>query len=77
VATVVSHDSVIGDHATLSPGVLVNGAVTVGEGAFLGTGAIVTPGRTIGPWAVVGAGAVVVHDVPKGTTASGVPARWT
>jgi sugar O-acyltransferase (sialic acid O-acetyltransferase NeuD family) len=77
VAAVVSHDSVIGDHATLSPGVLVNGSVTLGEGAFLGTGAIVTPGRTIGPWAVIGAGAVVVHDVPKGVTASGVPARWT
>jgi len=77
VAAVVSHDSVIGDHATLSPGVLVNGSVTVGEGAFLGTGVIVTPGRVVGPWAVVGAGAVVVHDLPAGVTATGVPARWT
>jgi acetyltransferase EpsM len=68
---------VIGDHATLSPGVLVNGSVTVGEGAFLGTGVIVTPGRVVGPWAVVGAGAVVVHDLPAGVTATGVPARWT
>jgi len=77
VAAVVSHDSVVGDHATLSPGVLVNGSVTIGAGAFLGTGAIVTPGRTLGPWSVVGAGAVVVHDVPGGVTATGVPARWT
>jgi sugar O-acyltransferase (sialic acid O-acetyltransferase NeuD family) len=77
VGAVVSHDSVIGDHATLSPGVLVNGSVRVGEGAFLGSGVIVTPGRTIGRWAVVGAGAVVVHDVPEGVTATGVPARWT
>jgi sugar O-acyltransferase (sialic acid O-acetyltransferase NeuD family) len=77
VGAVVSHDSVIGDHATLSPGVLVNGSVRVGEGAFLGTGTIVTPGRTIGRWAVVGAGAVVVHDVPEGVTATGVPARWS
>jgi sugar O-acyltransferase (sialic acid O-acetyltransferase NeuD family) len=76
VGAVVSHDCVVAEHATLSPGVLVNGSVTIGEGAFLGTGAIVTPGRTLGPWSIVGAGAVVVHDVPAGVTATGVPARW-
>jgi acetyltransferase EpsM len=68
---------VIGEHATLSPGVLVNGSVHVGEGAFLGTGAIVTPGRTVGRWAVIGAGAVVIRDVPEGVTATGVPASWS
>ena len=77
VSAVVSHDCVVGDHATLSPGVLVNGSVAIGEGAFLGTGAIVTPGRSIGAWVMVGAGAVVVHDIPAGVTATGVPARWT
>ena len=72
----ISHDWVVDDYATLSPGVLVNGSVTIGDGAFLGTGAIVTPGHTIGADAVVGAGAVVVSDVPAGVTHVGVPARW-
>ena len=65
---------VIGDHATLSPGVLVNGSVHVGEGAFLGTGAIVTPGphRSV-PWAVIGAGAVVVATCPRASPRPACP----
>ncbi len=72
---VVSHDCEIEEFVSLSPGVRLNGAVTVGAGAFLGTGAIVLPGRTIGQGAVVGAGAVVVDDVASGTTVVGTPAR--
>jgi acetyltransferase-like isoleucine patch superfamily enzyme len=75
VNAVVSHDCVVGDFVTLSPGVHLNGAVTVGQGAFFGAGAIVLPGRHIGNDAVVGAGAVVTEDVGAGTTVVGVPAR--
>nr|WP_246406252.1 DapH/DapD/GlmU-related protein [Modestobacter versicolor] len=71
----VSHDGWLGDRVTLSPGVLLAGAVVVEDDAFLGVGAVVLPGRRIGRGAVVGAGAVVVHDVAPGTTVAGNPAR--
>jgi acetyltransferase-like isoleucine patch superfamily enzyme len=59
----------------MSPGVFVNGDVTIGDDVFLGAGAIVTRGVTIGDGAVVGAGSVVLHDVAPGTKVLGTPAR--
>lgn len=75
----VSHDAVIGDFSTLSPGVHLAGWVTMGRRVFIGTGAVVrngAPGRpiTIGDDAVIGAGACIVGDVHTGTTVAGVPA---
>jgi acetyltransferase EpsM len=37
--------------------------------------ASVIQGRTVGAWSVVGAGTVVIHDLPDGVTAVGVPAE--
>jgi acetyltransferase EpsM len=71
----ISHDGRLGEFVTLSPGVLLAGAVVVEDDAFLGVGAVVLPGRRIGRGAVVGAGAVVVRDVAPGTTVAGNPAR--
>ncbi len=45
------------------------------RGASLGSGAVILGGVTIGEGAVIGAGAVVRHDVERGTTVAGVPAR--
>ncbi len=74
-AAVVSHDCRIGAFVSISPGVLLNGAVVVEDDVFLGSGAIVLPGRRVGQGAVVGAGAVVTADVAPGATVVGVPAR--
>lgn len=71
----IDHDCTIGDFAHVAPGVRLAGGVRIGEGALIGIGASVLPGRTVGDWAVVGAGAVVVHDIPAGAVAKGVPAR--
>lgn len=74
---VVDHDGIIGEAAHIAPGCALAGDVTVGQRAFLGVGTSVIPGRRIGDDVVIGAGACVVHDIPAGTLAMGVPARVT
>lgn len=51
------------------------GGIVIGDEAWLGVGVIVLDGVRIGAGAIVGAGSVVVHDVPDGAVAQGVPAR--
>lgn len=75
----ISHDCVLHDYATLSPGVRLSGHVVVESHAFLGTGAIVINGSqhqplVIGAGAVVAAGACVTSAVAAGTMVAGVPA---
>ena len=71
----IDHDCVIEDFVHICPGCNLAGAAKVGEGAMLGTGTSVIPLKHIGAWATIGAGAAVVHDIPAGATAVGVPAR--
>lgn len=71
----IDHDCVIGDGVHLSPGVHLAGRVRIGQLTFLGTGVCVAPRVEIGANTVVGAGAAVVHDIPSGVLAFGVPAR--
>ncbi|HTW06358.1 MAG TPA: hypothetical protein VME46_02545 [Acidimicrobiales bacterium] len=52
-----------------------SGLPTIGDDVFIGAGAKVLGKITIGEGARIGANAVVVHDVPPGATAVGVPAR--
>jgi maltose O-acetyltransferase len=80
----------IGDHAGLSPGVIVLthdasmhaqmgstrlARVEIGKRVFVGAGAIILPGTRIGDDAIVGAGAVVRGDVPPGMLVVGNPAK--
>ncbi len=65
--------------------VILEGSVTIGaekdrspvlgDNVFVGSGARVIGGVSIGSDVRIGANAVVVHDVPDGATAVGVPAR--
>ena len=76
----VSHDVVMGDYATLAPGVKVSGRVRIGERAYIGTNASIINGESdkplvIGDDAVVGAAACVTRDVAPGSTVIGVPAK--
>lgn len=76
----ISHDVVLEDFCTLSPGVNIAGYVRIGSEAFIGIGATVINGTPdmhieIGAGVVVGAGACVVGSVPPGVRIAGVPAR--
>lgn len=85
----VKHHTYLGD-TTVGEGVNIGaGTITanydgkeknrtvIEDGAFIGVGAILIAPVRIGKGAVVGAGSVVPknHDVPKGATVVGVPAR--
>jgi len=79
VGCTVSHDAIIGDFTTLSPGVHVSGHVHIGQGAFIGTGASIINGSqsapiVIGDRAIVAAGACVTKSVEAGALVAGVPA---
>lgn len=76
----LGHDVLMGDYATLAPGVHISGYVHLGKRVYVGTGAVFIHGiedepLVIGKDVVVGAGACVTRSVPAGSTVVGVPAR--
>ncbi len=75
VNSTVSHDCILGDYVTVSPGVNIPGHVTLDNGVECGTGSAFLPGVTVGRDTRVGAGAVVTKDWPPHSTVIGVPAR--
>jgi len=75
----IGHDVIMGDYATLAPGVHVSGYVHIGKRAYIGTGAVIINGiqekpLVIGDDVVVGAGSCVTKSITYGTW-GGVPAR--
>lgn len=79
IGCTLSHDVVLGDFATLSPGVHLSGHVHAEDDVFFGTGANVINGvagapLVIGRGAIVAAGACVTAAVEAGAMVAGVPA---
>ncbi len=78
---VIHPDAVLGSRCHLVQGVTIGQrniprqAPTVGDDVYFGANASALGAILIGDGARIGAGAVVVHDVPAGATAVGVPAR--
>jgi serine O-acetyltransferase len=77
---VIHEDAVIGTDCMIMQqvtiGMIGDGDVpTVGNNVYVGAGAKIIGRVSVGDGARIGANAVVVHDVPAGATAVGVPAR--
>jgi len=71
----LDHHNVIKECASIGPGVVTAGNVTVGAFARLHPGAVVVNRTKIGRNVTVGAGTVVIKDVPDDVTVVGVPGR--
>jgi len=71
----LDHDSVLGAHSFVAPGVSIAGGVHIGQRVFLGIKSAVFPNIRIGDNAVVRAGSLLVKDVPKGVKVGGNPAK--
>lgn len=71
----IDHDSFIGKHVHLAPGVTVSGGVSIGEGTFVGAGSTIIQGIKIAAHCIIGAGSVVTRDIPEVSTVMGIPAR--
>ena len=79
VSCTISHDVIIEEFSTLSPGVRVAGHVHIGRNVFVGTGANIINGTEeapliIGDGAIIAAGACVIRSVEPGALMAGVPA---
>lgn len=71
----VSHDSVVGSCAYLSPGVVLCGFTQVGSGSFVGAGAVVANNVSIGHEVVAGIGSIITQNIPDGTHCIGNPLK--
>lgn len=56
-------------------GISTSKPIVLEENVWIGANAVVCGGVTIGKGSVIGAGSVVLHDIPAGVVAAGVPCR--
>ncbi|MEV0977325.1 acetyltransferase [Streptomyces sp. NPDC049915] len=73
--TVLTHDDVVEDYATVASGVRLGGGVRLATGSYVGSGALVREGTTVGAWSQIGMGSTVLGDIPPGEVWVGSPAR--
>lgn len=73
--SIVEHDNTVEDYAHLASSSVTAGNVIIGESTLVGTGGRIIQGIKIGNNSIIGAGSLVIKDIPKNSTAVGVPAK--
>ena len=71
----VAHGSILEDGVRLAAGAVVGAHVRIERETLIGLNASIKNHVRIGARSLIGVGAVVIHDVPAGVVAYGVPAR--
>jgi len=75
MASLVGHETVIGNSVFIAHGVSVSGSCSIDDGTFIGTNATLLPRIHVGKWVTIGAGSVVTRDIPDYAVVVGNPAR--
>ena len=71
----LDHHAVVKKCATIDPGVVFAGNVTIGAFARIHTGTVIKNRIKIGENSILGAGTVIIEDVPDNVTVVGVPGK--
>jgi len=74
-AASIDHETVMADFASIAPGAVTGGRVTIGLRSAVSIGAVVKHGVVIGADSVLGANSYLHADLPGGRVAYGSPAR--
>jgi sugar O-acyltransferase (sialic acid O-acetyltransferase NeuD family) len=74
-AASIDHETVMEDFASIAPGAVTGGRVTIRLRSAVSIGAVVKHGVVIGPDSVLGANSYLHADLPEGRVAYGSPAR--
>ncbi len=80
---VIGETAVVGDNVSMLHSVTLGGTgkedgvrhPRIGNGVMIGAGAKILGNIEVGECSRIAAGSVVLHDVPRGSTVAGVPAR--
>jgi len=72
---IVDHNSCIGAHVHVAPGVTICGSVLLEDLVHVGAGATILQGMRIGAGSLVGASALVNRPVGNGVQVLGIPAK--
>ena len=72
---IVAHDTQVGAHSFLGPGVRLAGFISIGEASFLGIGTTVIDNLTVAGGVQTGGGTVVTRNIESPGLYVGVPAR--
>ena len=71
----IDHDCILNDYASIAPGVVTGGKVSVGLRSSISIGATVKHGISVGDDTVIGASSYVNEDIGSRTVAFGIPCK--